>query len=233
MKKLLAIVVAVVMVCALSVSVFADGTATVSSTFTAYATGTQYDTPKPVEVGEGLEFRTTEPGTGHIDITGLIEQVADLENVTALTVTYEIVGEDAFTGFDGTGGVIIGLRGILSDGTNPEIAPINWSNTTNPYVMTATEMPADLTGVYIDTSSYAAIDESAPCTFNVTVEVSYVGEAKTPVETEPADDTATDDTATDDTAATTEPETPAETGIVLAVLPMAVAAAAAVIAKRR
>ena len=34
-------------------------------------------------------------------------------------------------------------------------------------------------------------------------------------------------------ADTAEPETPAETGIVLAVLPMAVAAAAAVVAKKR
>ena len=52
----------------------------------------------------------------------------------------------------------------------------------------------------------------------------------------PAESTDTEtetDTTTDDTTATTEPETPAETGIVLAVLPMAVAAAAVAISKKR
>lgn len=124
MKKLLAIVVAVVMVCALSVSAFADGSATVSASFTAYSTGNQYDTLKPMDVGEGIVFRTSEPGTGHIDITALIEQVADLENVTSIEVTLEAVGKDAFQTREDCGGAIVGLKGVYDDATNYDIAPI-------------------------------------------------------------------------------------------------------------
>ena len=231
MKKLLAIVVVVVMVCALSVSAFADGSATVSASFTAYSTGNQYDTLKPMDVGEGIVFRTSEPGTGHIDITALIEQVADLENVTSIEVTLEAVGKDAFQTREDGGGAIVGLKGVYDDATNYDIAPINWGTTETPYTMSG-ELLDGTVAVYVDTSSHGQISINEPWEFKVTVTVNYVGDAKIPVES--TEEPATEDPAPAESGdTTTEPEAPAETGIVLAVLPMAIAAAAVVVSKKR
>ncbi len=75
-----------------------------------------------------------------------------------------------------------------------------------------------------------------------TIEVTFVvdpdnapAESETPAEETPAEETPAEstDTTTDDTTTTTEPETPAETGIVLAVLPMAIAAAGVIAFKKR
>ena len=177
MKKILAIVVAVVMVCALSVSAFADGSATVSASFTAYSTGNQYDTLKPMDVGEGIVFRTSEPGTGHIDITALIEQVADLENVTSIEVTLEAVGKDAFQTREDGGGAIVGLKGVYDDATNYDIAPINWGTNQTPYTMSGNLLDGTA-AVYIDTSSHGAIPQEEPWEFKVTVAVTYTPQGK-------------------------------------------------------
>ena len=228
MRKVLAICVAAVMLFAMAVSVCADGTATVSSSFTAYSTGNQYDTLKPVTVGEGIEFRTADPGIGHIDITALIEQVADLENVTSIKVTLSAVGADAFVSREDGGNAIIGLKGVYADATSYDIAPINWGTNQTPYTMEGAVLEGT-EAVYVDTSSHGAIAQDSPMEFEVSVDVTYVGDAKTPVETTTDDEAApaeSTDTPTEDT-------TPAETGVALALVPMAVAAAAVVFAKRK
>lgn len=65
------------------------------------------------------------------------------------------------------------------------------------------------------------------------ITVSVEGDAE-PIVVEEPDETPAEETPAEETPAdTAEPETPAETGIVLAVLPMAIAAAALVVAKKR
>ena len=65
------------------------------------------------------------------------------------------------------------------------------------------------------------------------ITVSVEGDAE-PIVVEEPDETPAEETPAEETPAdTAEPETPAETGIVLAVLPMAIAAAAVVVAKKR
>ena len=180
MRKVLAICVAAVMLFAMAVSVCADGTATVSSSFTAYSTGNQYDTLKPVTVGEGIEFRTAEPGTGHVDITALIEQVADLENVTAVKVIFEAVGADAFVSREDGGNAIIGLKGVYADATNYDIAPINWGTNQTPYTLEGAVLEGTV-AVYVDTSSMGVFAVVDPMEFKISVDVTYVGLGFSPV----------------------------------------------------
>ena len=181
MKKVLAIILsAALLITALAVNVVAATepvTQTVSATFKAYSTGNQYDTLKPVEVGSGIQFRTSEPGVGHIDITGLIEQVTDLENVTSISVTFEAVGKEAFASREDGGNAIIGLKGAYNDATNYDIAPINWGTNQTPYTMSGNLLDGTA-AVYIDTSSHGAIPQEEPWEFKVTVAVTYTPQGK-------------------------------------------------------
>ena len=181
MKKVLAIILsAALLITALAVNVVAATepvTQTVSATFKAYSTGNQYDTLKPVEVGSGIQFRTSEPGVGHIDITGLIEQVTDLENVTSISVTFEAVGKEAFASREDGGNAIIGLKGVYNDATNYDIAPINWGTNQTPYTMSGNLLDGTA-AVYIDTSSHGAIPQEEPWEFKVTVAVTYTPQGK-------------------------------------------------------
>ena len=181
MKKVLAIILsAALLITALAVNVVAATepvTQTVSATFKAYSTGNQYDTLKPVEVGSGIQFRTSEPGVGHIDITGLIEQVTDLENVTSISVTFEAVGKEAFASREDGGNAIIGLKGVYNDATNYDIAPINWGANQTPYTMSGNLLDGTA-AVYIDTSSHGAIPQEEPWEFKVTVAVTYTPQGK-------------------------------------------------------
>ena len=181
MKKVLAIILsAALLITALAVNVVAATepvTQTVSATFKAYSTGNQYDTLKPVEVGSGIQFRTSEPGVGHIDITGLIEQVTDLENVTSISVTFEAVGKEAFASREDGGNAIIGLKGVYNDATNYDIAPTNWGTNQTPYTMSGNLLDGTA-AVYIDTSSHGAIPQEEPWEFKVTVAVTYTPQGK-------------------------------------------------------
>lgn len=190
MKKVLAIVLsAIMLISAVAVNVVAapqSVTDTVSATFQAYSTGNIYDTLKEVSCDDGIVFRTSGVGSGHVDITGLIEQVAPLETVSSVSVTLEAVDHENFaprqqdTDEEGvpTGKPIIGLKGVYSNNTDSyDISGINWGVGENPYTMSG-NITEGTAAVYIDTSSHGVIPQDEPWTFKVTAEVTYTPEGK-------------------------------------------------------
>lgn len=190
MKKVLAIVLsAIMLISAVAVNVVAapqSVTETVSATFQAYSTGNIYDTLKEVSCDDGIVFRTSGVGSGHVDITGLIEQVAPLETVSSVSVTLEAVDHENFaprqqdTDEEGvpTGKPIIGLKGVYSNNTDSyDISGINWGVGENPYTMSG-NITEGTAAVYIDTSSHGVIPQDEPWTFKVTAEVTYTPEGK-------------------------------------------------------
>ena len=190
MKKVLAVVLsAIMLISAVAVNVVAapqSVTDTVSATFQAYSTGNIYDTLKEVSCDDGIVFRTSGVGSGHVDITGLIEQVAPLETVSSVSVTLEAVDHENFaprqqdTDEEGvpTGKPIIGLRGVYSNNTDSyDISGINWGVGENPYTMSG-NITEGTAAVYIDTSSHGVISQDEPWTFKVTAEVTYTPEGK-------------------------------------------------------
>lgn len=190
MKKVLAIVLsAIMLISAVAVNVVAapqSVTDTVSATFQAYSTGNIYDTLKEVSCDDGIVFRTSGVGSGHVDITGLIEQVAPLETISSVSVTLEAVDHENFaprqqdTDEEGvpTGKPIIGLKGVYSNNTDSyDISGINWGVGENPYTMSG-NITEGTAAVYIDTSSHGVIPQDEPWTFRVTAEVTYTPEGK-------------------------------------------------------
>ena len=190
MKKVLAVVLsAIMLISAVAVNVVAapqSVTDTVSATFQAYSTGNIYDTLKEVSCDDGIVFRTSGVGSGHVDITGLIEQVAPLETVSSVSVTLEAVDHENFaprqqdTDEEGvpTGKPIIGLKGVYSNNTDSyDISGINWVVGENPYTMSG-NITEGTAAVYIDTSSHGVIPQDEPWTFKVTAEVTYTPEGK-------------------------------------------------------
>ena len=230
MKKVLALVVALMMVCALSVSVYADGTATATGSFVCTFGDNDYDSG--VATMEGVAADGTWGGCFPI-ITEIIEKVAPLAQVTNIEVTVKASNTDP-----------------CSKGVSPKLE-LHWNTRDGENAMTADfvdgvavvsgEIPAGTTAVVLN--PYAFASEAGEITFDVSIAVTYTGEGNAPAEdtTAPAEDTtapAEDTTApAEDTTAPSEEaapaETPANTGIVLAVLPMAIAAAAVVASKRR
>lgn len=229
MKKVLALVVALLMVCALSVSVYADGTATATGSFVCTFADNDYDTN--VATMTGLEADGTWGGCFPI-ITEIIEKVAPLAQVTNIEVTVKASNTDA-----------------CSKGVSPKLE-LHWNTRDGENAMTADfadgvavvsgDIPAGTTAVVLN--PYAFASEAGEITFEVSVAVTYTGEGNAPAEdtaapaedtTAPAEDTTAPAEDTTAPAETTAPSTPANTGIVLAVLPMAVAAAAVVASKRR
>ena len=226
MKKVLSVLLALAMVCALSVVVYADGTATATGSFVCTFTDNDYDTN--VATMTGVAADGTWGGCFPI-ITEIIEKVAPLSQVTSIEVTVKASNTDA-----------------CSKGVTPKVE-LHWNTRDGENAMTADfvdgvavvsgDLPAGTTAVVLN--PYAFASEAGEITFEVSVAVTYTGEGNAPAEdtSAPAEDTAApaeDATApAEDTTAPAETTTPADTGIVLAVLPMAMAAAALVFAKRK
>lgn len=226
MKKILAVVLALAMVCALSIGVYADGTATATGSFVCTFTDNDYDTN--VATMTGVAADGTWGGCFPI-ITEIIEKVAPLSQVTSIEVTVKASNTDP-----------------CSKGVSPKLE-LHWNTRDGENAMTADfvdgvavvsgDLPAGTTAVVLN--PYAFASEAGEITFEVSVAVTYTGEGNAPAEdtAAPADDAAeapADTTApAEDTTAPAETSEPADTGIVLAVLPMAVAAAAVVISKRK
>ena len=227
MKKILAVLLTLAMVCALSVGVYADGTATATGSFVCTFVDNDFDTN--VATMTGVAADGTWGGCFPI-ITEIIEKVAPIDQVTAVEVTVKASNTDA-----------------CSKGVTPKLE-IHWNTRDGENAMTADfvdgvavvsgELPAGTTAVVLN--PYAFASEAGEITFEVSVAVTYTGEGNAPAEDNaPADDNAeapAEDTtapAEDTAAPAAETSTPADTGIVLAVLPMAMAAAAVVISKRK
>jgi len=221
MKKILAFIVALVMVCALSVSVYAESVSVFSSS-------------------EGEVPTSCEDPWGSFGVIGDVWGRGcccdiSLENF----VDYCNKGYNFTYVFTGTP--------MFQDTYPHAVINADWDNGVDiPFVdigdgkYQATIALADILSGY----GITAADVETFCVQNWTgsfklLSVSFTDDAAAPAEdtSAPAEDTtapAEDTTApAEDTTAPVETTTPADTGIVLAVLPMAVAAAAVVISKRK
>lgn len=243
MKKIFALLLAALMlmsVCA--VTVFAKGTA--STEFEATSEGQDWWN-RLVNPNAGWEppsegWLDTEVVTfdnWHYNITKLALKAAgtdDLSKITYVKVTLEMVGKDSISAYRESGTPTMQLES--GEVYNPDATARFGENA--PYqeadlsIIKAAEMdvssniavvegaiPAGAKVIAVNLGGFGAITE--PQQFKLTVEASVEGD-ELPVVEEPADETAGD-----------APAAPAETGIVLAVLPMMAAAAAVVVSKKR
>lgn len=224
MKKIVALLVAALLVCALSVGVFADGTATATGSFVCTFVDNDYDTN--VATMTGVAADGTWGGQFPI-ITEIIEKVAPLAQVTSVEVTVKASNSDA-----------------CWNGTTPKLE-LHWDTRDGENAMTADfvdgtavvtgTLPAGTTAVVLN--PYAFSSEAGEITFDVSVAVTYTGEGNAPAaEATPAEDApeATPEdapTAAPETPAATAPEAP-KTGLALAVVPAVMALAAVAVAKK-
>lgn len=233
MKKILAVVVAVIMACTLSLSVFAedlftltelssgDGGVTIADGYTL--TGwcpsliTEYQFPdvmtafKEAIQTEGAKIEVITSGP----INGILLQSYPLDGGSSYT--HIIYNEFTSSEADGRTVSVFDAAGFVS----------TYTSTPHGDDATVTLSMDNVLNFAVDASEGTVL-------YGVRV---YTDDAAEETPAESTDTTAETDTTTDDTTTTTEPETPAETpaetGIVLAVLPMAVAAAAVVISKKK
>ncbi len=196
MKKILSIALAMIMVMALSVNVFADIDLTGEATYPANA-NIVINIPEGVDVSNGATVTLNVKGTS--DNTALrfyLTEPGDNGRVTEVATVEVVDGA-----FEATLEMVIDSTGAIQGTADPTVIMIKGPDYATP--------PA-----------------------NTTLEVlSVVGVDAAPAADAPADEApAADAPAADAPAAD---ETPADTGIVLAVLPMAIAAAAVVVSKRK
>lgn len=252
MKKVFALVVAMLMVLALSVSAFA---ATASTEFESVCEGNDpwVRLVKPGQTWEPssegwLDTEVITFDNWHFNITKLVEKAAgtDLANVSYVKVTLEMVGADSLVAYNEDGrapkidleyGAIVNADATSAYGdTAPyqeaDLAVIDSKNgdSSSNSITLEGEIPADAKVVTLNAGGFGVIAE--PQKFVITVEVG--GEtASAVVDSEVAPEPVEEGEATSEPSEPSEPVAPAETGIVLAVLPMAVAAAALAISKKR
>ncbi len=196
MKKVLSIALAMIMVMALSVNVFADIDLTGEATYPANA-NIVINIPEGVDVSNGATVTLNVKGTS--DNTALrfyLTEPSDNGRVTEVSTVEVVDGA-----FEATLEMVIDSTGAIQGTADPTVIMIKGPDYATP--------PA-----------------------NTTLEVlSVVGVDAAPAADEPAADAPAAD-APADTAPAAD-EAPADTGIVLAVLPMAIAAAAVVVSKRK
>ncbi len=206
MKKILSIALAMIMVMALSVNVFADIDLTGEATYPANAT-IIIPIPEGVNATNGQTITISAKGTSDNNAVRIyLSNSGDSNGRTTEICTLEVV-DGAFEGsfdfvIDSTGGI----EGTV-DPTSIIVKGPDWqtplANTTLEVLsIVGVDAPAAETPAADDTTAPAADDTTAPA----------------------------DEAPAADTAETSEP---ADTGIVLAVLPMAIAAAAVVVSKRK
>lgn len=201
MKKILSIALAMIMVMALSVNVFADIDLTGEATYPANA-NIVINIPEGVDVSNGATVTLNVKGTS--DNTALrfyLTEPGDNGRVTEVATVEVVDGA-----FEATLEMVIDSTGAIQGTADPTVIMIKGPDCATP--------PA-----------------------NTTLEVlSVVGVDAAPAADEPAADAPADEAPAADAPAADAPaadETPADTGIVLAVLPMAIAAAAVVVSKRK
>ena len=200
MKKILSIALAMIMVMALSVNVFADIDLTGEATYPANA-NIVINIPEGVDVSNGATVTLNVKGTS--DNTALrfyLTEPGDNGRVTEVATVEVVDGA-----FEATLEMVIDSTGAIQGTADPTVIMIKGPDYATP--------PA-----------------------NTTLEVlSVVGVDAAPAADEPAADAPAADAPAADAPAADAPaaDAPADTGIVLAVLPMAIAAAAVVVSKRK
>ena len=215
MKRIISVALAVVMVLALSVSAFAAYEEPVEF-------GLYFGDPDNGGWGVAASTEVTGPGTYTITYEG------DARNLQWIIVK-NAAGETEPTSIPE--GTVIRTTSITMDGVEATF------DTGDSYDYT---VGANGTVEIQYNNSYTGFAHitNMPASAGTIVVTFVVDPDNAPAEdTTPADDTADDEAApaesTDTEEAPAEDTTPADTGIVLAVLPMAVAAAAVVVARKR
>lgn len=227
MKRLLAIALAVVMlVSCLTVSAFAAAgdTNMLLEIGDVFGTLVQSET---IDVSKGGEFTLT------ATLDSALSTSADASFIGVKTTAGNVSQNTALP--DGT---VVTVTSLELDGTKVELDPAKSSNTVKNGNLDGNNgvvLLFKMGGLNALTGDVPAEFKEVKVTFTINNPEAAPAEETTPTpaeDTAPAEDAAPAPEA--ETAPAPEAETaPADTGIVLAVLPMAMAAAAAVIAKRR
>lgn len=227
MKRLLAIALAAVMlVSCLTVSAFAAAgdTNMLLEIGDVFGTLVQSET---IDVSKGGEFTLT------ATLDSALSTSADASFIGVKTTAGNVSQNTALP--DGT---VVTVTSLELDGTKVELDPAKSSNTVKNGNLDGNNgvvLLFKMGGLNALTGDVPAEFKEVKVTFTINNPEAAPAEETTPTpaeDTAPAEDAAPAPEA--ETAPAPEAETaPADTGIVLAVLPMAMAAAAAVIAKRR
>lgn len=207
MKKVLSIALAMIMVMALSITVFADIDLTGEATYPANAT-IIVPIPEGVDATNGQTITISIKGTSDNNAVRMyLSNSGDANGRTTEIAVIEVVDG----AFEGTFDFVIDSTGGIEGTEDPTSIIVKGPDWQTPLANTTLEV---LSIVGADGAAEASSDDAAA---------------------DGADDAASNDDATApvaDTAPVAE-TTPANTGIVLAVLPMAIAAAAVVASKRK
>ncbi len=223
MKKILSVILALVMVCALSVSVFAEEEI-YSMTTTQGQNQEALDLPATLTMSDSFSRIATNWVSGGTEYNAIIEAINTPDASIVITYTGNIT-KFLIQTEKGTDDGTIELAPVVVDGKNVATIPCSDVIAAMPFACANTD---------VGWGNIAFICDDGAVLESFKVVTGAVAPASDPV---PADDTAApaDDTTApaEDTTAPAETTTPADTGIVLAVLPMAIAAAAVVISKRK
>lgn len=223
MKKVLSIVLALAMVCALSISVFADELYSMTATQGQDQDGVAL--PGALTMSDGYSRIATNWVSGGAEYSAIINAINTEGTSLVITYTGSISQFIIQTQNGEATDKAIDLAPVEVDGKN--VATISCAD-----IVAA--MPTGCANNDVGWGNIALICEDGAVLESFKI---VTGAVEAPAETTvPADDTPaeTDAPAEDNApAAETAAPAPANTGIVLAVLPMAIAAAAVVASKRR
>lgn len=213
MKKILSIALAMVMVMALSIAVFADADLTGNASYPLNDNVT-FDIPEGVDVSNGATVTINVKGTSdNTAVRFYLTTPGDSGRVTEVAVVEVVDGA-----FDTTLEMVIDSTGAIQGAEDPTIIMVKGPDYATPLANTTFE-------------SIVVVAEGAAAPADETPDADEAPEAD---ETPAADEAPVADApAADETPAPAADSKPANTGIVLAVLPMAIAAAAVVASKRR
>ncbi len=206
MKKVLSIVMAMMLVVALSVNVFAD--IDLTGAVEAPANANQFiEIPAGVDVSNGAIVTLAIKGTS--DNTAVRFYLSDANDVGRVTdvVTVDVLGGS----FDKTIELVINYDGGFGGSAAPTHLIVKGPDYATPLANTTFEV---LSIAGVDAAEEAPAEEPAP-------ETEAPAEEPAPETEAPAEEPAP------------ETEAPAETGVALAVIPAIVAMAAVVISKKR
>ena len=222
MKKVLSVLLALIMVCALSVSVFAEEVV-YSMTTTQGQNQEALDLPATLTMSDSFSRIATNWVGGGTEYNAIIEAINTPDASIVITYTGSIT-KFLIQTEKGTEDGTIELAPVEVDGKN--VATIPCSD-----VIAAMPFACANTDVGWGNIAFICEDGAVLESFKI-VTGAEAPAAPADDTTAPADDAA-DTTAPVETAPADETSAPADTGIVLAVLPMAIAAAAVVVSKRK
>lgn len=230
MKKILSVLLALAMVCALSVSVFAEEEI-YSMTATQGQNQEDLALPATLTMSDSFSRIATNWVGGGTEYNAIIEAINTPDASIVVTYTGNIT-KFLIQTEKGTEDGTVELNPVVVDGKNVAVIPCSDVIAAMPFACANTD---------VGWGNIAFICEDGAVLESFKVVTGAAAPAGDPVPADdsdaPADDAAeapADTTApAEDTTAPAETSEPADTGIVLAVLPMAVAAAAVVISKRK